>query len=172
MLGHHARHIANSLNTKQSNGSSFSRKMQVQNLQLAFSLECIALTSSHSHETTGPVSVYIAREVTRTKKKLMGKRLEEVCSIPNNCTLYYIAGLCGCVAFEIIWGLYNFPSYKKTLDQSSKKKSSIKEILNEKQINAHSIASFSLGAFHVGDLFLVLLTEKHFGRYPRRIRQR
>jgi hypothetical protein len=48
---------------------------------------------------------------------------------------------------------------KKLSDQSSIKKSSIKEILNEKQINAHSMTSFSLDALHVCDLFLV-----HFDR--------
>jgi hypothetical protein len=95
------RHIANSSNTKQSNGTSFSRKMQVQNLQLAFSFEWIAFTFSHSHETTGPVSVYIAREVTRTKKKSTGKKLEEVCSIPNNCTSYYIGGCADVLHFKL-----------------------------------------------------------------------
>jgi hypothetical protein len=119
--------------------------MQVQNLQLAFSFECIAFTFSHSHKTTGPVSVYIAREVTRTKKKLRGKKLEEVCSIPNNCTSYYIGGCADVLPLK----LYSGSVMKKKLRNQSSKKSSIKDLLSKKQIHARSMASFSLGAFHV-----------------------
>ena len=61
--------------------------------------------------------------------------------------ILYLVGCADALHLQLYRGCIIF-LWNKALDQSSKKMSSTKEMLNEKHINAHSMASFAIGAFH------------------------